>query len=95
MNPLQKISITFSLVFLTAAILVQMLVPFPFGLMAALGLFITLPLIVKQYLLRYMGKNGGLSRLLPPKFDKTCLKCGWKTKKDVCPRCESRQFRYT
>lgn len=95
MNQLQKIVLCFGLAFSAIGIIIQMILPFPYGLISALVLFVSLPAITKRFIIKYAEKKGGFSSLMPSKFEKICLRCGWKTKKDTCPRCESRQFRYT
>ena len=94
------------LIFLFASLAVsiglQMILPFPYGLAAALAIFILLPLFIRR---RYMSKvkgyggdsggggffgsnsEGGTS------VKYVCLTCSHRFKGAMCPRCGSRMKR--
>lgn len=79
---------------LALAIGLQLLLPFPYGLGVALGLFIVFPLVARKVLAGRManaGKFGGLE--MGSKFQKFCMVCGKKGKDRNCSRCGSSQFK--
>lgn len=89
-----KMYLTFLLGSLALALGLQMLLPFPYGMGAALGLFIVFPLVARKVLAGRMqgaGKFGGLE--MGRKLQKICIICGKKGNKRDCSRCGSRQFR--
>lgn len=78
-----------------------MILPFPYGLAAALAIFIAFPLFLRR---RYMGRMkgygdsgmgggwmGAQSNEVSLKFE--CLRCGKQYKGKECPVCGSRQTR--
>lgn len=71
----------------------QLILPFPFGLIVALAIFILLPAILNRIMKNKFG-DIGFSQTGPRKMDKTCLRCGLKTNKAQCHRCGSQQFSY-
>jgi len=97
------------LVFLFASLVIsiglQMVLPFPYGLAAALGIFIAFPLFLrKRYMNRMRGyggesetRGGGFfgmgSQDGPGKVKYVCLVCNNKHKGGTCPRCGSKMQR--
>jgi len=95
------------LIFLGASLAVsiglQMILPFPFGLGAALAIFIALPILLRR---RYMGRirgygssetGGGFFGLNQGTggggLKYVCLVCNHKFKGGECPRCGSKMKR--
>lgn len=78
---------------LAISIGLQMILPFPYGLIAAIGIFVALPQVLGRIMKNKL-KDLGFSMNGPPKAQKTCLTCGWQTNKAQCPRCDSKQFSY-
>ena len=77
---------------LAISIGIQMILPFPYGLIISIAFFICLPMITKKLLI----KNGGLGRfggVEEVKMNKVCTVCGSKSKGRECSRCGSHQFR--
>ena len=68
---------------------VQMLLPYPYGLIVAIGSFVVFPLLAR----RIMIKTGRLGYPERAKMTKTCTVCHCNTKGDTCKRCGSRQFK--
>lgn len=68
---------------------VQMLLPYPYGLIIAIASFVVFPLIYRKAVLK-MGRAGYADRV---KMVKSCMVCGKKTGGDQCDRCGSRQFK--
>lgn len=66
---------------------IQMVLPFPYGLIAALAGFMAFPFLLR----RYQQKTGGYMERV--KMAKTCTVCGKGTKGSQCPRCGSKQFK--
>lgn len=64
----------------------QILLPFPFGLIAALAFFLVLPLISKSKL----GK-GIMAYTEKASVKYRCLVCGLSSKSSPCPRCGSKR----
>ena len=76
-----------------------MILPFPYGLGAALALFIALPLLLRRgYMNRMRGygdtRGGGgffgISSNTGPSMKYVCLVCRNKHKGGSCPRCGSK-----
>jgi len=85
---------------LAVSIGLQMLLPFPFGLIAALAIFIVFPLILRNRAMRKMGglgSDGGgtgggfFGQSQGVKY--ICLSCNNKYKGGMCPRCGSKMKR--
>ncbi len=96
------------LLFLAASLVIsiglQMILPFPFGLVAALAIFIAFPLFLrKRYMNRMRGyggeseRGGGFfgmnSQEGSGKVKYVCLVCNNKHKGGTCPRCGSKTQR--
>ncbi len=92
------------LIFLVASLAIsiglQMVLPFPYGLGAALAIFIAFPLILRR---RYMGSMRGVGRTSGGFFGfnqgggtsvkYVCLVCSHRFKGGSCPRCGSKMKR--
>jgi len=83
---------------LAVSIGLQMILPWPFGLMAALAIFIVFPLFLRNRALKRMGGFGGESggggffgQSQGVKY--ICLTCNNKYKGGACPRCGSKMKR--
>jgi len=77
-----------------------MILPWPFGLMAALAIFIVFPLILRNRALKRMGGGfGGDSGGSGGFFGQSqgvkyiCLTCNNRYKGGACPRCGSKMKR--
>jgi len=97
------------LVFLGASLAIsiglQMILPFPYGLMAALGLFIAFPMLLRRRYMNRMRGYGGSSETSgggffgmgssegSVKVRYVCLVCNNKHKGGTCPRCGSKTQR--
>lgn len=94
------------LIFLFASLAVsiglQLILPFPYGLGVALGLFIVFPLLLrKRYMNRMRGDSGGGaggffglgSRQNKADVHYVCLVCRNRYKGGSCPRCGSKMKR--
>lgn len=92
-NKIQKIVLGVTVLSLVASIIVQIVFPWPFGLMVALTIFIVAPLISSMIIKKKLGSFGFTNTYIP-KMEKRCIACGKTTKKPVCPRCGSNQFKY-
>jgi len=87
------------LIFLFASLAIsiglQMVLPFPFGLVIALGIFIAFPLVLRKKMMGRMGGSGGLgggffgANSDTPTVKYVCLTCNNRFKGRVCPRCGS------
>ncbi len=96
-----KTYIIFLLASLAVSIGLQMILPFPFGLGAALVIFIAFPLLLRRrYASRMRGYGGtgfggggflGLGQGGSLKF--VCLVCSHRFKGGECPRCGSKMKR--
>jgi len=92
------------LIFLLASLAIsiglQMVLPFPYGLGAALAIFIAFPLILRR---RYMGRMRGIGGTTGGFFGLNqregtsvkyvCLVCSHRFKGGSCPRCGSKMKR--
>jgi len=87
--------LTFLFASLAISIGLQMVLPFPWGLGAALAIFIAFPLVLRRRMLGRMGGSGGFgggffgtnSSSVTVKY--VCLTCNNKFKGRECPRCGS------
>ncbi len=90
---------------LAISIGLQMILPFPYGLVAALGIFIAFPLFLRKRYMSRMGGYGGNSGTRGGGFfgmgspsdsigvKYVCLVCNNKHKGGTCPRCGSKTQR--
>jgi len=85
---------------LAISIGLQMLLPWPFGLIAALGVFTVYPFILRNRAIRRMGGLGTDSGSVGGGFfgqgqgvKYVCLACNNKFKGSICPRCGSKMKR--
>jgi len=84
---------------LAVSIGLQMLLPFPFGLIAALAIFIAFPLFLRNRALKRMGGMGTDSGAGGGFFGQSqgvkyiCLACNNRFKGGTCPRCGSKMKR--
>jgi hypothetical protein len=89
---------------LAISIGLQMILPFPYGLIAALGIFIAFPLLLRRRYMNRMGGAGGSSGTGTGGFfgmgnpgssavKYVCLVCNNKHKGGTCPRCGSKMQR--
>ena len=79
---------------------IQLILPFPFGLIVAIVLFIGIPLYLQR---QYMNKMGGQGSRMFDMFNQqptdkvtvkyVCLVCNMKHKGGECPRCGSKLSR--
>ena len=94
------------LIFLFASLAVsiglQMILPFPYGLAAALGIFIVFPLLLRRRAMSRMGGYGesgirggffGTNSGSGTKVRYVCLVCNNKHNGGTCPRCGSKAQR--
>jgi len=91
------------LIFLLASLAIsiglQMVLPFPWGLGAALAIFIAFPLVLRRRMLSRMRGSGsfggggffGMNQKSGVKY--SCLVCNHQYKGRECPRCGSRSKR--
>jgi hypothetical protein len=87
------------LIFLFASLAIsiglQMVLPFPFGLVIALGIFIAFPLVLRKKMMGRMGGSGGFgggffgTNQSTPTVKYVCLTCNNRFKGRECPRCGS------
>jgi hypothetical protein len=93
-----KIYLVFLLASLAISIGLQMILPFPFGLAAALGIFIVFPLLLRKRAMSRMGgygdsgTSGGFfgTNSGRTKVRYVCLVCNNKHNGGTCPRCGSK-----
>ncbi len=82
---------------LAVSIGLQMLLPWPFGLIAALAIFIVFPLFLRNRALKRMGGMGSeagggfFGQSQGVKY--ICLACSNRFKGGICPRCGSKMKR--
>jgi hypothetical protein len=96
-----KIYLIFLFASLAISIGLQMILPFPYGLAAALGIFIAFPLLLRRRAMSRMGgygESGGGGGFFgtnsgSTKVSYVCLVCNSKHKGGVCPRCGSKMQR--
>lgn len=86
-----KLYLAFLFGSLVISIGIQMLFPFPYGLILSIGFFVAMPYIARKLII----KNGSLGRfgMEEVKMEKVCTVCGNKSKGRECSRCGSHQFR--
>lgn len=70
----------------------QMILPYPYGLIAAIGVFALYPLILRSRRLR-MGGMGAGSLMQGQTFKYVCLACNNRFKGAICSRCGSKMKR--
>jgi len=79
---------------LAISIGLQMILPWPYGLIAALAFFALYPLIMRNRALQRMnGLGGGGSIGMGQGFRYSCLACNNRFKGSSCPRCGSKMKR--
>ncbi|HUU47821.1 MAG TPA: hypothetical protein VMW55_03460 [Nitrosopumilaceae archaeon] len=96
-----KIYLIFLFASLAISIGLQMILPFPYGLAAALGIFIAFPLLLRRRAMSKMGgygdsgQGGGFfgSNSGNTKVRYVCLVCSNKHNGGTCPRCGSKMQR--
>lgn len=77
---------------LAVSIGIQLALPYPYGLVVSLGLFMVFPFIYRKIMANKYGTNWD-GYTTSTKMKKTCTICGNGTKGDQCRRCGSRQFK--
>ena len=100
MDPNKRYMVTI-FVIMGVSIGIQMLLPFPYGLILAIFLFIGLPMLIRrQYMSKMGGQGGGMGFFGGDQqpTDKVtvkyvCLVCNMKHKGGECPRCGSKMQR--
>jgi hypothetical protein len=78
---------------LAISIGLQMILPWPFGLIAVLGIFMVYPLVLRHRAVSRMGGPGTLGGGFFGQgqgFGYVCLTCGNRFKGATCPRCGSK-----
>ena len=98
-----KMYLIFLFVSLAVSIGLQMVLPFPYGLAAALGLFIAFPLLLRRRYMNRLRGYGGSSGTGAGGFfgmnqgggavKYVCLVCNHRYKGGSCPRCGSKMKR--
>jgi hypothetical protein len=96
-----KIYLVFLFASLAISIGLQMILPFPYGLAAALGIFIVFPLLLRKRAMSRMGgygDSGGGGGFFGTNSGSTkvryvCLVCNSKHNGGSCPRCGSKMQR--
>jgi hypothetical protein len=76
------------MVSLAVALTTQLLLPFPFGLIVAVSIFILFPLAYR----RYVFKNGSIFTI-KSKLKMMCITCGKKSNDRNCKRCGGNIFK--
>ncbi len=80
---------------LAISIGLQMILPFPFGLIAAIAVFAVYPLVLRNRAIQRMGNmgtaSGGFGQVQGFKY--VCLACSNRFKGAICPRCGSKMKR--
>jgi uncharacterized paraquat-inducible protein A len=84
---------------LAVSIGIQLILPHPFGIFTALGIFLAFPFLLRKMSAAKFGtsftnKFGNYSAQ-EAKLSKTCMTCGKQTSNRTCGRCGSRSFRYS
>jgi hypothetical protein len=78
---------------------ISMLVPFPFSLVAIIGIFILLNFYMRKRMMRRMGVGGaGMFGSMSSMFGDNslnyyCMSCGTKHREAACPKCGSKMKR--
>ncbi|MDE1766782.1 MAG: hypothetical protein KGI27_11005 [Thaumarchaeota archaeon] len=78
---------------LAISIGLQMILPFPFGLIAALAVFTVYPLFLRNRAMRRMGNIGMGGGSFGQGFKYVCLACSNRFRGAICPRCGSKMKR--
>ena len=78
---------------LAISIGLQMILPFPFGLIAAIAVFAVYPLVLRNRAMRKMGNTGMGAGSFGQSFKYVCLACSNRFKGAICPRCGSKMKR--
>ena len=90
-----KMYLMFLFASLAISIGLQMVLPFPWGLGAALAIFIAFPLVLRRKMMGRMGGSSGFGRGFfgmnqsTPSVKYVCLTCNNRYKGRECPRCGS------
>lgn len=85
----QKHLMVFLVVALAVGIGTQILLPFPFGLIIALSLFVAFPLLYRKYVFG----NGSMFEMKTNKVKWVCITCGKSGSHRFCKRCGGNQFK--
>ena len=77
---------------------ISMLVPFPFSLVAIIGIFILFNFYMRNRMMRRMGGGAGMFGSMSSMFGDNllnyyCMSCGTKHRETACPRCGSKMKR--
>jgi hypothetical protein len=79
---------------------ISMLVPFPFSLVAIIGIFILLNFYIRKRMMSRMGGSGGVGMFgsMSSMFGENslnyyCMSCGTKHREAACPKCGSKMKR--
>jgi hypothetical protein len=94
MNQLMWIGISIGI-----SLAISMLVPFPFSLVAIIGIFILLNFYMRKRMMRRMGIGGaGMFGSMSSMFGDNslnyyCMSCGTKHREAACPKCGSKMKR--
>jgi hypothetical protein len=79
---------------------ISMLVPFPFSLVAMIGIFILLSFYMRKRMMSRMGGRGGVGMFgsMSSMFGENslnyyCMSCGTKHREAACPKCGSKMKR--
>lgn len=78
---------------LAISIGLQMILPWPFGLIAALAFFALYPLLLRNRAMQKMNGFGGGSFGMGQGFRYSCLACNNRFRGSSCPRCGSNMKR--
>ncbi|MDE1765290.1 MAG: hypothetical protein KGI27_03330 [Thaumarchaeota archaeon] len=93
MQPFYRSYVVSIFVSLAISIGLQMILPWPFGLVAAIAIFMLYPLILRNGTLKRMGGGMGSSTgggFLGNGIRYVCLVCSNKFNGILCPRCGSK-----
>lgn len=71
---------------LAISIGIQLLLPYPYGLIVSLGFFIVFPIVYKKFKLQTLVSQNGVF--------KRCGVCGARSNDRQCGRCGSHHFKY-
>jgi hypothetical protein len=78
------------------SLIISMLVPFPFSLVAIIGIFILLNFYMRKRMMSRMGVGGaGMFGSMSSMFGENslkyyCMNCGTKHRESACPKCGSK-----
>lgn len=77
----------------------QLLLPYPYGIFSALGIFLGFPFLLRKMQAAKFGTSFtnkfGSNEYQEKKLVKTCMTCGNRTSNRLCKRCGSSSFRYS